>query len=237
MAKKDKQTFYDKVHANGGKHWNYQCVIYEDSAPLDWMTIIRSWGENVLISPYHDKDHHDDGTVKKPHYHIQIFGSTSHSYTWAIHMFQQIKGVYDDPDVVDKIEFHNKNFWDNNIIHNKVMAIRYLTHKDDPDKAQYSDADVVVIGCMDYQSLCMMAGDKYKALAEMEEWCEDNQVFSYRLLSNYAKKNKFGWYKVLVDGGHNHMFRWLRAFEYDIQTMNEAKYKNGGFDYDNSQDI
>lgn len=229
MVKKEKQTYYDKVHANGGKHWNYQCVIYEDSAPKDWISIIRSWGENALISPYHDKDKRDDGSDKKPHYHVQIFGSTSHTYKWAMDFFDQIHGVYDDPDQEDKVEFHNKNFWDNNIIHNKTKAIRYLTHKDDADKAQYNDSDVIVIGCMDYQALCMMEGDKYKALSEMEMWCEDNQVYSYRLLSNYARQNKFGWYKVLVDGGHHHMYRWLRSFEYDMQTMAEAKYKNGGY--------
>ena len=38
--KKEKKTYYDKVHDNGGKHWNYQCVIYEDSAPKDWISII-----------------------------------------------------------------------------------------------------------------------------------------------------------------------------------------------------
>lgn len=216
--KKEHESFYQLVHDH--KHWNYCCVVYEDSAPKDWIKICRSWGENVLISPYHDNDKQDDGTSKKPHYHVIILGSTSYDYKWAIRLFNSINGIYDNPDQAcddSKKEFHNKNFYDHNIVHNKTKAIRYLTHKDDADKAQYNDADVIVIGCIDYQALCMMESDKYKALSEIEDWCEDNQCYSYRFLSNYCRKNNFAWYKVLVDGGHNHIYRFMRSLEYDLK--------------------
>ena len=124
MAKKDKQSFYDKVHANGGKHWNYQCVIYEDSAPKDWISIIRSWGENALISPYHDKDKHDDGSDKKPHYHVIL--------------------CYNGPTALSVVEKLTRQLGQPNpqAIENVKGYYRYLSHKDNPEKAQYDENEI-----------------------------------------------------------------------------------------------
>ena len=215
---KTNETWSQLVHDH--KYWYYQCIMYLDSAPSDWMDKIKAWGVDCLISPYHDHDKLENGQDKKPHYHVIILGDTSRYYYWAINMFKEINGVFADPDRDEEdkdYQFRNETFYKNNIIKSKRRAIRYLTHKDDADKHQYKDSDVTVIGGIDYYSEIAQTSDKYRALSEMQDWCEKNEVFSFRFLSNYAKREQMDWYQVLVDGGHNFMYRWLRSFEYDLR--------------------
>ncbi|HAK0877811.1 TPA: replication protein RepB, partial [Listeria monocytogenes] len=47
---------------------NWVVVVYPESAPENWIDLIRQ--EPVAISPLHDKDVDENGERKKPHYHV-----------------------------------------------------------------------------------------------------------------------------------------------------------------------
>lgn len=106
------------------KKRNWAFVLYPESAPSNWREILQKTGLQCVISPLHDKDINPTGEPKKAHYHIILCysGPTSYNVVKSItdslnqpipQPLEQIKGYY-----------------------------RYLTHKDNPEKAQYSDEDI-----------------------------------------------------------------------------------------------
>lgn len=106
------------------KKRNWAFVLYPDSAPEDWFHILQLTGLPFVVSPLHDKDKNPDGTLKKPHYHIiLIFGSPT--------TYNNVKSITDNlnqpiPQPVDQVRGY----------------YRYLTHKDNPEKAQYDESDI-----------------------------------------------------------------------------------------------
>lgn len=118
--KKYKQPIADDVK---GRHWLF--VVYEDSAPDDWELQLESTGIPFVRSPYHDSDVNPDGSPKKAHWHLIVSYNNSTTYN-------NIKGL-------------------RKITHGpfpiKCMSVSgsyaYLTHKNNPEKAQYSTALIV----------------------------------------------------------------------------------------------
>lgn len=73
---------------------------------------------------YHNLDINDDGTLKKPHYHIQLYNDNQK-------LIENWQKFYNVPS--NRIEK----------IHNKIQAIRYLIHCDNNEKFQYQLEDIV----------------------------------------------------------------------------------------------
>ena len=103
------------------KKRNWAFVLYPESAPADWREQLQKTGLQCAISPLHDKDMNPDNTPKKPHYHVILTysGPTSYNVVKALtdgfnqpipQALEQVRGYY-----------------------------RYLTHKDNPEKAQYDE--------------------------------------------------------------------------------------------------
>ena len=109
------------------KKRNWAFVVYPESLPDDWRQLLRETGLQCAISPLHDKDLDPTGLPKKPHYHVIACysGPTSYnvvkSLTDSLHApapqaLEQVRGYY-----------------------------RYLTHKDNPEKAQYDELQIETI--------------------------------------------------------------------------------------------
>ena len=62
----------EKKTRGAGRTRNFACVVYADSAPENWQSIISDLKIPVFISPYHDRDVNADGQPKKPHWHVQL---------------------------------------------------------------------------------------------------------------------------------------------------------------------
>jgi len=110
------------------KKRNWAFIVYPESAPTDWLEILQKTGLQCAISPLHDQDLNADGTHKKPHYHVIAVYSTGTT------TFNVVKSLTDSlnapiPQHLEQI----KGYY------------RYLTHKDNPEKAQYSESDIKTI--------------------------------------------------------------------------------------------
>ena len=79
--------------------------------------------------------------------------------------------------------------------------IRYLIHIDDPDKFQYEQSDIEIIGNVDispYFQISQM--DKYQMIGEMMDFIDDNCITEFRELMQYARAHRGGdWFPLLVD--------------------------------------
>ena len=109
------------------KKRNWAFVLYPESAPADWKEQLQLSGLMGAISPLHDKDINPTGEPKKAHYHVILTysGPTSYNVVKALtdslnqpipQALEQVRGYY-----------------------------RYLTHKDNPEKAQYDEREIKTI--------------------------------------------------------------------------------------------
>lgn len=176
-----------------GRTRNYATVVYPESAPDGWQDILSQCFVPAFISPLHDKDINPTGEPKKPHYHVVIMFDGVKTREQAQEVFTKIGGV--GCEVVQSIRGYS----------------RYLCHLDNPEKAQYAQEDVRSLCGADYPGTIGLVTDKYKAIGEMIDFCEQNNVVSYSELLVYCRSERFDWFRVLCDNGTVVMKEYLKS--------------------------
>ena len=156
------------------KKRNWAFVLYPESAPKDWREQLQLTGLQCAVSPLHDRDVNPTGEPKKPHYHVILTysGPTAYNVVKALtngklgqtipQPLEQVRGYY-----------------------------RYLTHADNPEKAQYSAAEIETINGFDIRDFVEMTKSevtRYKR--ELLAFIRDNDLMEYADLLD-----------VLLDGG------------------------------------
>lgn len=116
-----------------GRYWAF--VGYEDSLPVNYIEILNMTGLPWARSPYHNKDINPTGENKKPHYHFIICwgGPTT---------FKAVKSL-----VVGRLHCPIPI-----MLQSPKGYFRYFTHKDNPEKHQYSEKDIKVYNGFDVGS-------------------------------------------------------------------------------------
>jgi hypothetical protein len=108
-----------------GKKRNWAFVAYPESAPADLFEQLKISGLPIAVSPLHDRDFEADGqTPKKPHWHILL--------------------AYPGPTTYNAVKAFTARFNSPGPIPLEAVRgyYRYLTHKDNPEKAQYSESQI-----------------------------------------------------------------------------------------------
>lgn len=172
---------------------NFATVVYPESAPEGWMSILDEMHIPAFVSPIHDKDLNPTGEEKKAHYHVVIMFDGKKTMDQARDVFSQIGGVGCE----------------------RVSTIRgyarYLCHLDNPEKTQYKIEDVTALSGADYTGVIGLPIDRYKTIREMCIFCRENDVDSFADLSDYAMENQFDWFRILCDSGAVYMREYLRS--------------------------
>lgn len=173
------------------KKRNWAMVLYPESAPEDWREQLRLSGLQVAISPLHDKDVNADGEPKKAHHHvILVYGSpTTYNNVKALcdrlnqpipQPLEQVRGYY-----------------------------RYLTHEDNPEKAQYSKSDIQTLNGFDIREFVELTKSEVtKAKREILQLIRDNSITEYADLID-----------ILMDGGEG------TADMFDVASNNTLFFK------------
>ena len=144
------------------KKRNWTFLVYPESAPANWRDKLIETGAPIAISPLHDKDTNPTGEPKKAHYHVLMCysGPTSYSvverFTKSLNQpipkpVEQVRGIY-----------------------------RYLTHEDNPEKAQYSKADIQTLNgfsIADFVEMTKSEVTRYKR--EIVGFIQDNELMEY----------------------------------------------------------
>ena len=172
---------------------NYATVVYPESAPDNWKSILAEHFIPAFISPLHENDINPTGEPKKPHYHVIIMFDSVKSIEQAREVFSTINGV--GCEVVKSIRGY----------------ARYLCHLDNPEKAQYDPSQVTSLCGADYMGVIGLAVDKYVALAEMQDFCDKYNVVSFYALATYARSHRSDWHRILCDCGSVFMREYLQS--------------------------
>ena len=155
------------------KKRNWAMVLYPESAPEDWRDQLRKTGLQCAVSPLHDKDTNADGEPKKPHYHVILCYSGPTSFSVVERLTKQLGQPIPQP--LEQVRGY----------------YRYLTHADNPEKAQYSAAEIETINGFDIRDFVEMTKSevtRYKR--ELLAFIRDNDLMEYADLLD-----------VLLDGG------------------------------------
>jgi len=185
------------------RHWAF--VAYPDSLPVDWIDQLKQTGLKVAISPLHDRDVDPTGEPKKPHYHVIL--------------------SYDGPTTFGNVESFTKRL--NQPIPQPLEQVRgyyrYLTHEDNPEKAQYDKADIRTLNgfnILDFVELTKSEVTRY--IRDIRRFICDNDITEYAALLDILDEGACvpdEWFEVAVS--HTLLFTgYLRSRRY-MQTGRE----------------
>lgn len=179
---------------------NYATVVYPESAPENWRDSLSDFMVPCFISPLHDKDMNPQNEPKKEHYHVLIMFDSVKTADQAREVFDAIGGVGCE----------------------RVQSLRgyarYLCHLDNPEKAQYKTDKVVALCGADYVGTINLVTDKYVAIKEMMEFCEDNGIVNFAQLMKIARETNDGWFRVLCDSGTIVMKEHLKSLAWGYRA-------------------
>lgn len=148
------------------RYWTFE--LYLESAPYDWKELLNN---TFLPIAYiiHDKDLKDDGFIKKEHAHVFVQYGNSTTY----------KNIYD---IFGNIA---ANGHIERVISPKG-AFDYLTHKNRPEKYQYSDDDVVYLNGFDISSFADWSpSEKIDNMRIIMSMCNTEKIYEYSSLLEY----------------------------------------------------
>lgn len=152
------------------RHWAF--VLYPESAPENWREIIQQTGLQCAVSPLHDKDINPDGTQKKAHYHVIASYSNTTTYN-------NVKDLTDSlncpiPQPLEQVRGY----------------YRYLTHKDNPEKYQYSNKDITTINGFDISNYVELTTTEINNIKrDLQKVIRENKFFEYSQLMDYCMDN------------------------------------------------
>ena len=160
----------DEKKSRNVKKRNWAFVLYPESAPEDWFERLQKKGLQGAVSPLHDKDLNADGEHKKAHYHVIVTYSGPTS-------FNVVKSLCDElncpiPQPLEQIRGY----------------YRYLTHKDNPEKAQYSDSDIQLLNGFDIRDYVeLTATETAKIKIKLCQLIDEGGVNEYYDLINLLR--------------------------------------------------
>lgn len=148
---------------------NWTFILYPESARPDWRDFLDNFHLEWIESPLHDSDIKNDGTPKKPHYHIVLCFSGVKSYEQVAALTAECGGTI--PQRVEQLR----------------ACVRYLAHLDHPKKAQYKFEDIVPHGGADLEQICKARGtEKYQELCAIFDFLRVNEITEYTQLIDYV---------------------------------------------------
>lgn len=179
------------------KKRNWAFVAYPESMPSNWLEILQQTGAPIAISPLHDKDLNADNDEKKPHYHIICCWEGPVRFTQAEKLAKSINGTIPIP--LESIRGY----------------YRYFTHKDNPEKYQYDEADIKCLNgfaITDFVELTKGELDKIKK--EIRDLIYQNGICEYSDLMQYLD-NEGIWERISVAANNTiHFDALLRSIRY-----------------------
>ena len=188
----------------------YFCaVLYPDSSSYDTDKLIKSLAEehfSFAVSPIHDRDIEENGSLKKGHYHLLLAYSSATTLT-------NIRGWFKFCGMPDS-DLHSVR-----VCASGVGYFRYLTHKDNPEKAQYDVNDIRVFNDSDglFKKFSKTASDKIDDLVRIFQIVDELDTISFHSLVQYLMLNERDLFKLLTSSSALAICvkEYQRSLEYD----------------------
>lgn len=214
----------EKAKKSNNRLRTFATLVYEESAPENWRDIVADFCVPCLVSPLHDRDVYekDDpergikaGDLKKPHWHLLFMFDGMKSREQISEMISEFGGV--------GIE----------VVRSVPGYARYLAHMDHPNKAQYDIDQVLAFGGADLNQYVTAEKkvDKYKAIREIIQFCDEQGLASYAELLKYSATENEEWFKVLCSTSGTVVIReYLKSITWTRkQALTNEEQHNSAF--------
>ncbi|EPB2988457.1 replication protein [Enterococcus hirae] len=184
---------------------NWSWIVYPESAPENWRTLLDEMGEKWIESPLHDKDVNETtNEIKKAHWHIIISFANKKSYKQMV----EISKLLNAPEPKS--------------IANLQGAVQYLWHRNNPEKYQYNKSDVVAHNGFKYrQYLTDIGVDTDTILQEIIQWVQETGCSEYGDLVNYSVSEKFDDWFPTVRSQTIFLTAYLRSNRHKPKNINK----------------
>lgn len=197
------------------KKSKYFCaLLYPDSTTYDTDKVIKGLANEHLtfaVSPIHDRDVDDDGSLKKGHFHLLLAYASSTT-------LDNIRGWFKACGMPES-ELHSVR-----VCASGVGYFRYLTHRDNPEKAQYDDNDIRVFNDSDelFKKFSKTASDKIDDLVRIFQIVDELKTISFHTLIQYLMLNERDLFKLLTSSSALAICvkEYQRSLEYDLKRSN-----------------
>lgn len=193
----------------------YFCaLLYPDSTTYDCDKLIKALASEHLtfaVSPIHDKDVEEDGSKKKAHYHLLIAYSSATTLS-------NIRGWFNACGMPES-ELHSVR-----VCASGVGYYRYLTHLDNPEKAQYNVTDIRVFNDVDelFKKFSKTASEKLDDLVRIFQIVDDLNTISFHSLIQHLMLNERDLFKMVTSSSALAICvkEYQRSLEYDLKRSN-----------------
>lgn len=179
---------------------NFATIIYEDSVSEKWEEALSNLHVPCIVSPVHDKDIKEDGSIKKPHRHILFLMPSLQSIEQAESIINTINAV--------GIE----------IVRSARSYARYLIHLDEaPHKTLYSIDEIKCFGGADFRKYLddQPLRSKTEVLSEICDFATQNNILEFCDIVNYARENNLqDWFYYLCGSSAYFMQAFLRSLHF-----------------------
>lgn len=222
------------------RYCSFTFLIYPESAPKNWLDILKSWHIPMYIS-LHNKDMLLDkvtGEIRpdKDHDHVLAMFDGQKAADCLDGLIDMVHGV--------KPPIHEY------LVQNKRSLARYLTHMDEDPREKYPyfldpDHKVIEIGGVEpYDELCKGAAETKKAernaIKDIQDYCRKHKirnVATFLHLCNHVDHDE--WIDV-VKGNAYFWGMWFSAYRNELpeelREVNKIIERAIGGKYDESND-
>lgn len=165
---------------------NYDGTDGYGSVPNDWKERLQLSGLQYAISPLHDKDKLEDGSgkIKKPHYHVIV--------------------VYGNPTTYRNVKNLTDNF--NSPVPQALEQVRgyyrYFTHKDNADKYQYAEENIMCGGGFNIADFIELSKSEVTEIKfKLQTLIREMDIEEYQEFMDYVQDN---FDRTVYDVASNH---------------------------------
>ena len=164
-----------------GRSLTWAFIIYPESMPENWLSILRDTHIIGAVSPLHDQDINEDGEFKKPHYHVLMKYPSKKSIQQVYSLCLKL-GSHVSPEAVESFDGY----------------LRYLIHEDDPDKHQYKKEDIIPLCGLDVNSYFLPPKSEIAQITyDIVKFLFDHpDIIEFDVLMGYAISHK-NWGMIL----------------------------------------
>ena len=158
-------------------------LIYQDSAPENYLDILEGLHIPYVLSPWHDKDvNKSTGEIKKAHKHGALFFETLKSYSQVSDL---LKDKLNSPAHVEVV-MSPKGMYD------------YFTHAENPDKSPYNIEDIES-GCGFELNKFLISNNNDRFLSLVIDIIEEHNFTEFNNLVRYARTDSPQLLNLIMD--------------------------------------
>lgn len=148
-------------------------VLYPESAPENWLEQLKLSGLMAAISPFHDKDINPTGEAKKAHYHIMLVYSGPTTYNAVAKFTASLNATI--PVALESAR----------------GMYRYFSHKDNPEKYQYDEAEITCVNGFNIADLVELTKSEVNEIkAQVLRLVREVDIIEYADLIDFLADNE-----------------------------------------------